>query len=136
MTLQSYCSNLKKKAIAALSLASLVLCLAALPAGQAQAAPQQAGQNTYFSDIYTGQVQSLDQFDSSQLDAIAACLPEEISANNEDIGDRVARAFGEMGNDFLERAFNLKDNPELSDAELAFRDCLQGKGVKFTSPVR
>ncbi|MGF1512511.1 MAG: hypothetical protein ACFB5Z_02270 [Elainellaceae cyanobacterium] len=128
--------HLKKAVVTAFSLLSLALSLAVLPMGHAQAAPQQAGQNSYFSDIYSGEVLSMDQFDSAQLDAIEACLPSEISAENEDIGDRVARAFGEMGNDFLERAFNLKDNPELSDVEIAFRDCLQSKGAGFESPVQ
>ncbi|MGF1538405.1 MAG: hypothetical protein ACFB4J_18240 [Elainellaceae cyanobacterium] len=134
MTLQFH--NLRKAALAALSLFSLISFLIILPVSNAQAVTQEAGQNAYFSDIYSGQVQSLEQFDSAQLDAIEACLPDEISAENEDIGDRVARAFGEMGNDFLERAFNLKDDPTLSDAEVAFRDCLQSKGVAFQSPVQ
>ncbi|MEO0406722.1 MAG: hypothetical protein AAF289_05165 [Cyanobacteria bacterium P01_A01_bin.135] len=128
----SMIKRLQKAAVASLCLVGLVLGLTMVPA---QAVPQQAGQNAYFSDIYSGQVQSVEQFDSAQLEAIDACLPEQISAENEDIGDRVARAFGEMGNDFLERAFNLKDDPTLSDAEIAFRDCLQSKGVSFTSPV-
>lgn len=134
MTLQL--RNLRKAALAALSLFSLISFLIIFPANNAQAVTQQSGQNSYFSDVYSGQTQSLDQFDSAQLDAIEACLPDEISAENEDIGDRVARAFGEMGNDFLERAFNLKDDPTLSDAEVAFRNCLQSKGATFTSPVQ
>lgn len=127
-------NRLKNAAALSVWFVGIVLGLT-IAANGAQAAPTQTGQNAYFSDIYSGNVQSLEQFDSAQLKAIEACLPEDISAENEDIGDRVARAFGEMGNDFLERAFNLKDNPTLSDAEIAFRDCLQSKGVEFTSPV-
>ena len=127
-------SQIKRAIVTSVCFFGLVLGLTAFADG-AQAAPMQAGQNAYFSDIYTGQVQSVEQFDSAQLEAIDACLPERISAENEDISDRVARAFGEMGNDFLERAFNLKDDPTLSDAEIAFRDCLQSKGVNFVSPV-
>jgi len=126
--------SLKKSAVALLGLCSLIVFLV-VPIGQAHAAPVQTGQNSYFSDIYSGKTQSLDQFDTAQLEAIEACLPQELTASNEDIGDRFARAFGEMGNDFLERAFNLEEDPTLSDAEIAFRSCLKSNGAEFVSPV-
>ncbi|MGB3616137.1 MAG: hypothetical protein WBA10_20255 [Elainellaceae cyanobacterium] len=126
--------QLRRTIATALCLAGLILGLV-IPGGEAQAATTQAIPDTYASDLYSGRIQSMDQFDSAKLDAIEACLPEDISASNTDIGDRITQAFGEMGNDFLERAFNLKDDPTLSNSELAFRDCLQSKGVEFISPV-
>ena len=125
--------QLKRTVATALCFAGLILGLV-ISGGDAQAATTQTPP-TYASELYSGRIQSMDQFDSAQLDAVEACLPKEISASNTDIGDRIAQSFGEMGNDFLERAFNLTDDPTLSDAEIAFRDCLQGKGVGFVSPV-
>ncbi|MGJ3245729.1 MAG: hypothetical protein ACFE0I_06595 [Elainellaceae cyanobacterium] len=63
-----------------------------------------------------------------RLKAIEDCIPEELTLQNADAGDRIARALGEMTNDQIERAFNLTDNPELSDAEVEFEQCLERKG--------
>ncbi|HHP7243369.1 MAG TPA: hypothetical protein ACFE0H_01650 [Elainellaceae cyanobacterium] len=63
-----------------------------------------------------------------RLKAIEDCIPEELTLQNDDAGDRLARALGEMTNDQIERAFNLTDNPELSDAEAEFERCLERKG--------
>ncbi|MEM6754375.1 MAG: hypothetical protein AAF630_15560 [Cyanobacteria bacterium P01_C01_bin.38] len=65
---------------------------------------------------------------SKRIKAIATCLPEQLTAQNKDVGNRVARAFSEMTNDQLERAFDVTDTPELSNAELEFKTCLKSKG--------
>ncbi|EAW33606.1 hypothetical protein [Lyngbya sp. PCC 8106] len=57
-----------------------------------------------------------------RLSAVINCLPKELS--EPDLG----RALKEMGNDYLERTFQLKDNPKLNQAEIAFGQCLEGKG--------
>lgn len=66
---------------------------------------------------------------SERLQEVLDCIPAELTRQNEDIQDRVARAFGEMGNDYLERTFQLTDDPKLSDAELKFERCLKSKGL-------
>lgn len=65
---------------------------------------------------------------SKRIQAIATCLPDQLTAQNKDVGNRVARAFSEMTNDQLERAFDVTDTPELSNAEIEFKTCLQKKG--------
>ena len=61
-----------------------------------------------------------------RLTAVIDCIPKELSRSN------LGRALTEMGNDQLQRAFNLTDNPKLSEAELEFNNCLKRKG--FTTP--
>ena len=65
---------------------------------------------------------------SKRIQAIATCLPKQLTIQNKDVGNRVARAFSEMSNDQLERIFDVKDTPKLSDAEIEFKTCLQQKG--------
>ncbi|ERT04440.1 hypothetical protein M595_5619 [Lyngbya aestuarii BL J] len=60
-----------------------------------------------------------------RLSAVINCLPEELS--EPDLG----RALKEMGNDYLERTFQLKDNPKLNQAEIEFSQCLEGKGYSM-----
>jgi hypothetical protein len=50
--------------------------------------------------------------------ALIACLPKELSHAN------LKRALDEMGNDQIERAFNLKNNPKLSQTEIDLANCL------------
>jgi len=65
---------------------------------------------------------------SKRIQAIASCLPKQLTIQNKDAGNRIARAFSEMKNDQLERIFDVTDTPKLSDAELEFKACLQQKG--------
>ncbi len=62
---------------------------------------------------------------SNRLTAFIACLPKELSHPS------LKRALDEMGDDQLERIFNLKSNPKLSQAEIELKSCLNSKG--FTS---
>jgi len=62
---------------------------------------------------------------SDRTSAVLACFPKQLSQPN------LKRTLSEMGNDQLERIFNLKANPKLSQAETEFKDCLNRKG--FTS---
>lgn len=62
---------------------------------------------------------------SNRLSAFIACLPKELSHPS------LKRALDEMGDDQLERIFNLKSNPKLSQAEIELKSCLKSKG--FTS---
>jgi hypothetical protein len=53
-----------------------------------------------------------------QTSDLIACLPNQLSQPN------LKRALSEMGNNQLERAFNLKTNPKLSQAEIDLASCL------------
>ena len=66
---------------------------------------------------------------SDRIQAFTKCLPEELTLSNQDVGNRIARALGEMTNDQVERAFDFTDKPSLSDAESEFESCLQRQGV-------
>jgi hypothetical protein len=54
--------------------------------------------------------------------AFIDCLPKQLSQAN------FSRSMGDMGNDQLERMFNLKPNPKLSKAEVELKSCLSSKG--------
>jgi hypothetical protein len=56
--------------------------------------------------------------DNDRISDLITCLPKQLSQPN------LKRAFSEMGNDQLERAFNLKANPKLSQAEIDLANCL------------
>jgi len=65
--------------------------------------------------------------DGSDLTAVAECLPKQLSEPN------FARALKESGNDFLERVLlnfeGTYSDRKLSEAEIAYRECLQQKGI-------
>ncbi len=65
---------------------------------------------------------------SKRIQAIASCLPKELTIQNKDAGNRFARALSEMKNDQLERIFDVTDTPKLSNAEIEFKACLKSKG--------
>jgi len=56
--------------------------------------------------------------EGDRIAAVAACSPKQLSQPS------LKRALNEMGNDQLERVFNLKANPRLSQAELDLANCL------------
>jgi hypothetical protein len=56
--------------------------------------------------------------ESDRMSALIACLPEQLSQPN------LKRAWAEMGNNQLERAFNLNANPKLSQAEIDLARCM------------
>ncbi len=60
--------------------------------------------------------------EGSRLSALIACLPEELSHPS------LKRALNEMSDDQLERAFSLKANPKLSQAEIELKICMNLKG--------
>jgi hypothetical protein len=61
--------------------------------------------------------------DDDRMSALITCLPKQLSQPN------LKRALSEMGNDQLERAFNLKADPKLSQAEIDLANCLNRQGV-------
>ncbi|MDX2230343.1 MAG: hypothetical protein NW220_11945 [Leptolyngbyaceae cyanobacterium bins.349] len=63
--------------------------------------------------------------ESDRIAALIACLPKQLSQPS------FKQAWSEMKNDQLERAFNLKANPKLSEAETELARCMSNKG--FTS---
>ncbi|MEM9923744.1 MAG: hypothetical protein AAF915_08355 [Cyanobacteria bacterium P01_D01_bin.50] len=65
---------------------------------------------------------------SKRIQAIASCLPAQLTIQNRDVGNRIARTLSEMTNDQLQRIFDITDTPKLSDAEIEFKTCLQQKG--------
>lgn len=94
----------------------------------AMAVPNLNTDSTYLAQARTD-VDTIKPMPESKMrsEAIKECLPPELAAI--DIGERVERVLGEMGNSQIERAFDLSDNPELSDAEKSFESCLKTKGV-------
>lgn len=68
--------------------------------------------------------------DSDRFQAILDCLPADLTIQNDDPRSRINQVFAEMGNDQLQRTFQLKDNPKLSPSEQKLRDCLQSKGIE------
>lgn len=66
---------------------------------------------------------------SDRFEAVLACLPKQLgNTSDQDFKERFKQALNEMGNDQLERVFNTKDNPKLSEAEIQFQNCLREKG--------
>lgn len=61
--------------------------------------------------------------ESSRMSALITCLPKQLSQPN------LKRALSELGNDQLERAFNLKADPKLSQAEIDLANCLNRQGL-------
>lgn len=61
--------------------------------------------------------------EGDRMSALITCLPKQLSQPN------LKRALSEMGNDQLERAFNLKANPKLSQAEMDLANCLNHQGL-------
>jgi len=57
-----------------------------------------------------------------RITALIACLPEELSHPS------LKRALDEMSDDQLERAFNVKANPKLSQAEIELKSCMSRQG--------
>lgn len=66
--------------------------------------------------------------DQKRSEAIAECIPGQLTASNKDVLQRIMQALGEMGNDQLERALGFTDNPKLSKAEKEFESCMRSKG--------
>ena len=66
---------------------------------------------------------------NERLDAFVSCLPDELTVKNKDRADRIARALAEMKNDQIERTLYLTDDPQLSEAEIQFENCLKAKGL-------
>jgi hypothetical protein len=56
--------------------------------------------------------------EGKQMSALIHCLPKQLSQPS------FKRAWSEMGDDQLQRAFNLKANPKLSQAEIELAACL------------
>lgn len=56
--------------------------------------------------------------ESEHLSAVVSCLPKQLSQPS------WKRAWDEMGNDQLQRAFHVNDSPKLSQAEIELASCL------------
>jgi hypothetical protein len=59
--------------------------------------------------------------EGNRMSNLITCLPQQLSQPS------LKRALSEMGNDQLERAFNLKANPKLSQAEIDLASCLKNR---------
>ncbi|MEM1368576.1 MAG: hypothetical protein AAGG02_11275 [Cyanobacteria bacterium P01_H01_bin.15] len=68
--------------------------------------------------------------DTERLAAMLNCLPAQLTIQNQDIEDRVNRAWTELKNEQLERMLDLLDEPTLTDAEAQFEACLQAQGIQ------
>jgi hypothetical protein len=60
--------------------------------------------------------------EGDRLSAFISCLPKQLSQPS------FKRALSEMSDDQLERVFNLKANPKLSQAEIELTNCMHSKG--------
>ncbi|MGD1911662.1 MAG: hypothetical protein ACFB2X_12605 [Rivularia sp. (in: cyanobacteria)] len=114
-------SNIFKQLEAVLmsGLLTIALCLGVVPHAQAN--------NIKVAAIAANPVVATTD-NSKRIQAIASCLPAQLTIQNQDVGNRIARALSEMQNDQLERIFDITDTPKLSDAEVEFKTCLQQKG--------
>lgn len=90
-----------------------------LPLGSAFATPNAAA-------VVPGEIASqiVDSVatEGDRMSAFIACLPKQLGQPN------FKRALDEMGNDQLERIFNIKANPKLSQAEAELKSCMNRKG--------
>lgn len=73
--------------------------------------------NAMSSEIRSQRVDAT-SIDDDRINDLIACLPRQLSQPN------LKHALSEMGNDQLERAFNLKVNPKLSQTEIDLTNCL------------
>ena len=115
-------------------LTSLLVSLLWLPVlnNAAQASPNMNGQ-VYYAQVAKDQdTIKPPSFDEKRSEAIKECLPPELASA--DIGERVESTLKEMGESQIERAFNVTDDPELSEVEKQFEACLKTKGVISSSP--
>jgi hypothetical protein len=60
--------------------------------------------------------------ENARMNALITCLPKQLSQAS------LKRAWSEMGDDQIERAFNLKSNPKLSEAEIELKSCMSRQG--------
>jgi hypothetical protein len=84
--------------------------------------PALALPNVAVSEKSASQAMSPNTSRDARMLAFIDCLPKQLSEPN------FNRSMGEMGNDQLERIFNLKYNPKLSEAEVELKSCLNSKG--------
>jgi hypothetical protein len=96
-----------------------LICLTGISIKPASAAPNA-------TSVIPGAIASLvvdsTSSEDDRMSALIACLPKQLSQPN------LGRALSEMGNDQLERAFNLKANPKRSQAETDLASCLNRPG--------
>lgn len=60
--------------------------------------------------------------EGDRMSALIACLPKQWSQPS------LKQALNEMGNNQIERAFHLKTNPKLSQAEIELQSCMNRQG--------
>jgi hypothetical protein len=63
--------------------------------------------------------------ESARMNALITCLPKQLSQAD------FKRAWNEMGDDQLQRAFNLTANPKLSQAEIELKSCMNRQRSKI-----
>ncbi|NJO78465.1 MAG: hypothetical protein HC827_08015 [Cyanobacteria bacterium RM1_2_2] len=99
-----------------------LIWLPVLPLTSALAMPDVAAMTAEIaSRVDSTSVDSI-SIESARMNALMACLPKQLSQPN------LKRALSEMGDDQLERAFNLKSNPKLSEAEIELKSCMSRQG--------
>jgi hypothetical protein len=94
--------------------ATLLISLIGLPGLSSSALAVPEGRASQLADASIAQ--------GDRMSALIDCLPKQLSQPS------LKRAWSEMGNDQLERAFQLKANPKLSQAETELASCLNRKG--------
>ncbi len=104
----------------ALLIGFLISCtwLPALPMSAAMAMPDL----TTLSVAITPRSPAASDNDRDRVQALATCLPKQLSQAS------WQRAWDEMGNDQVQRIFNLKPYPKLSQAEIELNACMSRQG--------
>lgn len=110
--------NVLKQALLTSLLIGLI-GLSGLPLNSALAAP---GVTAAMPRAIASQQVNSTSIDDTRMSALIICLPKQLSQPS------LKRAFSELGNDQIERAFNLKANPKLSQAEIDLANCLNHLG--------
>lgn len=87
-----------------------------------------AADNTIAAQTRILDEESATEYQGERYQAVLDCFPAELGLNERDTQRRIQRVLDEWGNDQFERALDLTDNPELSDAEIKFERCLESKG--------
>lgn len=96
-----------------------LLWLPGLALGAANAAPRQP---VALAGEVVSQLIGSPSLEGDRMSAFTACLPTQLSQPS------LKRALSEMNNDQLQRIFNLKVNPKLSQAEMELQSCMSLKG--------
>ena len=117
----NYFLNLLRRILLASTLVSTIVILLWLPGLSITASAMPINSTATPGSITSQGIDSA--ADGDRISALIDCLPKQLSQPS------FKRAWSEMGDDQLQRAFNLKPNPKLSQAEIELKNCLDRQGA-------